>query len=124
MPPTTRVLIVDDQPVFRRIARTLLETRGYTVVAEAEGMDSALEALERCLPDAVLLDIGLGEESGFDVARALTRLRPELAVLLVSADNEHEFSERVGWSGARGFLLKTRLVMADLGAFWGPAPAA
>jgi DNA-binding NarL/FixJ family response regulator len=120
----TRVLIVDDQPVFRRVARTLLETRGYTVVAEAEGMDTALEALERSLPDAVLLDIGLGEESGFDVARALTRLRPELAVLLVSADNEYEFSERVGWSGARGFLLKTRLVIADLATFWGPAPAA
>jgi DNA-binding NarL/FixJ family response regulator len=120
----TRVLIVDDQPVFRGVARTLLETRGYTVVAEAEGMDSALEALERCGPDAVLLDIGLGEESGFDVARALTRLRPDVAVLLVSADDAHELSERVSWSGARGFLPKTRLVKADLGRFWGHAAAA
>jgi DNA-binding NarL/FixJ family response regulator len=115
-----RVLIVDDQPVFRGVARELLETRGYAVVGEADGMASALEALGRFTPDAVLLDICLGEESGFDVARALTGMRPELAVL-VSADDKYECSERVRWCGARGFVLKARLVRTDLGTFWGHA---
>ena len=82
-------------------------------------MTSALEAVGRWAPDAVLLDVCLGEESGFDVARALTGMRPELAVLLVSADDTYESSERVGSSGARGFVPKGRLVRTDLGTFWG-----
>ena len=121
---STRVLIVDDHPVFRGVARELLEARGYTVVAEADGMATAVEALQRCVPDAVLLDVCLGEESGFDVARALTGMRPDVAVLLVSADEEDRSSERVLRCGARGFVLKARLVKTDLSAFWGHAGGA
>jgi hypothetical protein len=42
-------------------------------------------------------------------------------VLLVSADSKYESSERVRWSGARGFVLKARLVRTDLGTFWDTA---
>jgi DNA-binding NarL/FixJ family response regulator len=117
MPPP-RVLIVDDQPVFRQVARDLLRVRGCSVVAEADCLRTALDALERCAPDAVLLDVRLGAESGFDVARALTRARPGLAVLLVSADEGHACPERVRECGARGFVPKPRLVDADFGALW------
>jgi DNA-binding NarL/FixJ family response regulator len=120
----TRVLIVDDQPVFRQVARDLLEIRGYSVVAEAEGLATALEALRRAVPDAVLLDVCLGKESGFDVARALTRALPGLPVVLVSADAHYECVERVRECGARGFVLKTRLVHTDLDTFWRQAGGA
>jgi DNA-binding NarL/FixJ family response regulator len=120
---TLSVLIVDDQPSFRRAARELLEARGYAVVAEADGSVTALEALARLRPEAVLLDVCLGPESGFDLARALTRARPGLAVLLVSAHEPHACPARVRECGARGFLLKQRLVHADLGAFWPPLGA-
>jgi DNA-binding NarL/FixJ family response regulator len=116
--PSTRVLIVDDQPVFRQVARELLEARGYAVVAEAGDLAAALAALERCVPDAVLLDVCLGEESGFDVARALIEVRPGLAVLMVSADDGHECPERLRECGARGFVTKPRLVDADLATLW------
>ena len=116
--PSTRVLIVDDQPVFRRVARDLLKARGYVVVAEADGADTAMEALRRLAPDAVLLDVCLGEESGYDVARALTGAAPDVAVLLVSADERWVCRESVRECGARGFVLKSRLVDADLGTFW------
>lgn len=119
--PSTRVLIVDDQPVFRWVARDFLEARGYVVVAEADGVATAMEALRRCVPDAVLLDVCLGEESGFDVARALTGVAPDLAVLLVSADDRYMCRESVRDCGARGFVLKSRLVKVDLGTFWGQA---
>jgi CheY-like chemotaxis protein len=122
--PSTRVLIVDDQPVFRGVARDLLEVRGYTVVAEADGMANALEALGRCVPDAVLLDVCLGKESGFDVARALTGMRPGLAVLLVSADEVSDSSEQARRCGARGFVTKARLVKTDFGTYWGQAEGA
>ena len=84
-PNPPRVLIVDDQPSFRGMARTVLEWRGYAVAGEADSAASAIAAAERLAPDAVLLDVCLGEASGFEVACALTQARPGLAVLLVSS---------------------------------------
>jgi DNA-binding NarL/FixJ family response regulator len=117
---TTRVLIVDDHPSFRHAARELLAARGYAVVGEADGSSTALDALARLQPDAVLLDLCLGAECGFDVARALTQARPGLAVLLVSTDEPDACSARIRECGARGFLLKLRLADADLRVFWPP----
>ena len=127
MSPTTptppRVLIVDDQPSFRGMARKVLEWRGYAVAGEAECADSAIAATERLAPDAVLLDVCLGEASGFDVACTLTQAHPELAVLLVSSIDYRLCKPLLRDCGARGFMLKSDLACADLAAFW-PACAA
>ena len=127
MSPTTptppRVLIVDDQPSFRGMARKVLEWRGYAVAGEAECADSAIAATERLAPDAVLLDVCLGEASGFDVACTLTQAHPELAVLLVSSIDYRRCKPLLRDCGARGFMLKSDLACADLAAFW-PACAA
>jgi DNA-binding NarL/FixJ family response regulator len=112
-------LIVDDQPAFRDAASEWLHARGHVVVAEAEDGQGALAAAARFAPDAVLLDIGLGSESGFDVARALADAYPGLAVLLISITDAGVSAERVRESGARGFLLKERLITADLEALLG-----
>jgi DNA-binding NarL/FixJ family response regulator len=117
-PNPPRVLIVDDQQSFRGMARKVLEWRGYVVAGEAECADSAIAAAEHLAPDAVLLDVCLGEASGFDVACALTRARPELAVLLVSSIDYRRCTQLVRASGARGFVLKSDLAHADLAAFW------
>jgi DNA-binding NarL/FixJ family response regulator len=113
-----RILIVDDQPSFRNAARRLLHARGHDVVAEAGDGQAALEALDRAEPDAVMLDVGLGDESGFDVSRALVAARPGLAVLLVSIDGADATPERVQAAGARAFVQKTQLPRADLAALW------
>jgi DNA-binding NarL/FixJ family response regulator len=115
-------LVVDDQPVFRQVARQLLEFRGYAVAGEAECGAAALAAAERLAPDAVLLDVRLGDESGHEVARALSRLDAAPAVLLVSALDEADAQERACACGARGFLLKSGLGAADLTRFW-PRPS-
>ena len=116
-----RVLIVDDQPVFRRAARRLLRTRGYAVVAEADCAAAALEAVEQLEPDAILLDIRLGDESGYEVARAVTRFDPAVAVLLVSVTDHGDGDEQAKACGARGFLPKKRLAVTDLERYW-PGP--
>jgi DNA-binding NarL/FixJ family response regulator len=113
-----RVLIVDDQPSFRGAARELVHARGHVVVAEADGGMSALEALAHSAPDAVLLDVRLGRENGFDVARALTHVRPELAVVLMSADDAGIDLRRVRECGARAFVLKRDLRYVDLQQLW------
>jgi len=113
-----RVLVVDDQPDFRQAARLLLERRGYSVVAEAGCAATALDAVERFAPEAVLLDVRLGDDDGFDVCRKLTRARPGLAVVLTSTTDYDHCDGLVTSSGARGFISKARLLDTDFEQFW------
>jgi DNA-binding NarL/FixJ family response regulator len=117
---SARVLIVDDQRAFRKAARGLLEHRGYQVVGEAGDAAAAVDLGSRLLPDAVLLDVRLGKDDGFAVARTLLRACPGAAVLLVSCDDHCHRGDEVAACGARGFLLKTQLAAADLATFWAP----
>jgi DNA-binding NarL/FixJ family response regulator len=119
--PPLRVMIVDDHAGFRRVARRLLRARGYDVLGEAVSAESAAALVECLEPDAVLLDLRLGEQGGCDVVEALTRLRPGLAVLLVSVEEDYAEPRRVRESGARGFVAKARLADTDLTRFWSEA---
>ena len=104
-----RVLIVDDHAGFRRSAGRSLEATGWQVVGEAADGETGLEVSASCDPDVVLLDIGLPDVSGIEVARRLHRRSPELAVVLVSTHDRAEYGELAEASGARGFLNKIDL---------------
>jgi CheY-like chemotaxis protein len=112
-----RVLIVDDSAPFRRAARELLHRRGYVVVGEAGTAAEARDAVERVTLDALLVDVGLPDGCGFELAAALTRAQPNLAVLLMSADDPPAATERLRASGAQGFVLKSCLAAAPLERF-------
>ena len=112
------VVIVDDQAHFRDAARVLLEARGYAVVAEAASAAAALDAGAHHHPSAMLLDVRLGDEDGFVVCGEVTRLSPDVAVLLASDGDYEHLRERVRSCGARGFVQKSRLAHVDLGLFW------
>jgi len=114
-----RILIADDHPAFRRAARLLLARRGFAVIGEAGCARTALEAATALEPDGVLLDLHLGDACGCDVALVLTRREPAPAVLLVSSEPPDASPERLRTCGARGFVLKSDLVRADLASFWG-----
>ena len=108
---TLRCLIVDDSSRFGEEARDLLEHEGISVVGIAASGDDAVRLAEALRPDLALVDISLGEESGFDVAR---RLRDSAsgdppAVIFVSTHDEREFSGRIAASPALGFIAKTEL---------------
>ena len=113
-----RVLIVDDNPGFRQTARELLRVRGYAVVADVHDGRSAVAAVELLKPDAVLLDVRLGADDGFEVAGTLTRARPGTAVLLMSCDDHPDSVDAVRRAGARGFVLKSELMRANLSDYW------
>ena len=113
------MLIVDDHPGFRATARRLLTHRGYSVVGEAACADAAIAAAARLQPDAVLLDVHLGDADGFEVARALARTCPRAAVLLVSSCDYPDCEVLARRAGAVGFLVKSQLATEDLVEYWG-----
>jgi len=84
----------------------------------SSGSDDGSDRTSRRKELAVLLDVRLGEDDGFAVARALARSCPGAAVLLISNDDYCHRTARVEASGARGFMLKSQLAVADLAACW------
>jgi DNA-binding NarL/FixJ family response regulator len=109
VPPIT-CLIVDDSPEFLEAARRLLADDGVAVVATAATSDQAVEQTLTERPDVVLVDVDLGTESGFDVARRLAGLAAGgPPVILISAESSSELAELVSASSALGFISKTDL---------------
>ena len=106
-----RCLIVDDNPRFLEAARGLLERQGVAVVGVASSGIEAVRKVEELRPDVVLLDIGLGEQSGFDVAEQLhrdRRLAPS-RIILISTRAEQDYADLIADSPAIGFVAKTGL---------------
>jgi DNA-binding NarL/FixJ family response regulator len=109
-----RVLIVDDHPHFRAVARELLEDAGYLVTGEEAGASGALAAIADQAPDVVLLDVQLADGNGFEVSSALTGRPGGPVVVLVSSRSAEDYGRRVAACGARGFISKSRLSAATL----------
>jgi DNA-binding NarL/FixJ family response regulator len=99
-----RCLIVDDSQLFLDAARLLLEREGVSVVGVATTSAEALLLEQELQPDVVLVDIRLGAESGFDLARRLSR-----TVILVSTHAQSQYADEIAASPAAGFSPKTQL---------------
>ena len=89
------VLVVDDDPVFRDLARRLLAADGLEVVAEAESLAGALDAAHALRPDAVLVDIDLPDGDGLTLARRLSALPWRPRIVLTSTDPDAASPEEV-----------------------------
>lgn len=82
---TVEVLIVDDQPPFRDVARTLVSLLPrWQVVAEAETGEEAIAAVARHAPSLVLMDINLPGISGIEATRQIAAASPAVHVVLLS----------------------------------------
>jgi CheY-like chemotaxis protein len=109
-PMSLRAVIIDDSAEFLRAARSLLEREGITVVDSATTGAEAVRCAQEHDPDVVLLDIGLGEESGFDVAELLSQATGRRTrVILISAGPEQDLRDLIDASPAIGFVPKSRL---------------
>ncbi|MCC7019519.1 MAG: response regulator transcription factor [Ardenticatenales bacterium] len=106
-PPSTRpatILVVDDEPSIRTVARAYLEQAGYRVVCTDNGPDALLQA-EAELPDLVVLDLNLPGMDGMEVAARL-RERSDVYIVMLSARTEE--ADRVAGLrlGADDYLTK------------------
>lgn len=106
-----RLIIVDDNTHFLDAAQGLLDCEGMSVVGVATTSTDALCLAAEMCPDVVLVDIDLGQESGFDLARSLmeSELHDGRRVILTSAYPEEDFAELIETSPAIAFLAKSEL---------------
>jgi two-component system, NarL family, nitrate/nitrite response regulator NarL len=120
----SRCLLVDDNDAFLQTASLLLEREGLTVVGVASSIAEALRRVRALRPDLILVDIGLGDESGFDLARLLAQDGrgggPE--VILISTGAEADYREMIDDSPAAGFLAKSELSVRAISRILGHTP--
>ena len=103
----TRVLIVDDHPVFRDGLAGLLATLPDVEIAGTAGTaEEALAVLRDSAPDIVLMDINLPGASGVEATRAVLAAAPATAVLVVSMVDDDDSVFAALAAGARGYVLK------------------
>jgi CheY-like chemotaxis protein len=115
------IVVVDDDPGFRRMATTLLTARGLCVVAESEDGASALTAVRTHRPHGLLLDLHLPDLDGLSVARRLSEETDRPRVVLTSTDELCWTREELESAGVESFIVKDRLFDADLRGLFAPA---
>jgi DNA-binding NarL/FixJ family response regulator len=109
MPPEkSRVLIVDDHPLFREGMRQMIDRNPPLIVCgEAATPAAALKAVEELEPDLVLVDISLDGGDGIDLIKTLKAKNEDLPILVISMHNESLYAERALRAGALGYVMKS-----------------
>ena len=107
---------MDDSEKFLEVARASLDRDGLEVVGTATTSAMALEQTRKLRPDVVLVDLGLGDESGLDLARQLVERYPHLEsrVVVLSTQAEEDVVDLVRASVAVGFISKRALSPATV----------
>jgi DNA-binding NarL/FixJ family response regulator len=109
-----RCVLVDDDEAFLRAAQSLLEQEGLAVADVATCCAEAVQCVEMLRPDVVLIDIRLGRESGFDVARELAGHPHVTTLIMISTHAEEDYADLIAESPAAGFLSKAELSAAGV----------
>jgi len=105
----TKILIVDDHPIFRRGLKQVLATdQQFSMIGEAANAVEAWEHLYRERWDALVLDISLPGKTGLEFLSELKRRFPELPTLVLSMYPEEQYAMRMLRAGASGYLTKDR----------------
>ncbi len=113
MREAVRIMLVDDQPAARRgFALMLRQAPAFTVIAEAENGQDAIDLLDVArskgnpLPDVVLMDVRMPVLDGIEATRRITREHPQVRVLVLTTYDEDDYAFGALTAGASGFLLK------------------
>jgi CheY-like chemotaxis protein len=117
---TVRLLIVDDSQRFLSTTRAVLASHGAEILTAGTAAE-ALSVMASLTVDAILVDLQLGSESGFELVRRL-RERPALAgtpILVISTRPGEGLDDIVASSGADGFLSKADLSIDRIEALIG-----
>ena len=102
-----RIILIDDHPIIRQGFTLLINQESdLIVVGEAEDSARAMEVIAELKPDLALVDLSLKNSNGIELIKDLTRIQPELLMLVVSLHDESVYAERCLRAGAHGFIMK------------------
>ena len=105
---TIRVLLADDHRMLRETLRAPLDARPeIEVIGEVGTGNDTLSSVELLCPDVVVLDIGLPDISGIEVARRISKLYPTVKVLALSGYADRYYVEEMLGAGAKGYIVKS-----------------
>ena len=102
-----KILIADDHMLIREGLKKVLNTAPEIVIsAEANNASEVMEALQKEIPDVVVLDISLPGKSGLDLLSEIKASHPKLPVLMLSMHPEERYAVRALKAGAAGYVTK------------------
>lgn len=112
------VLTVDDQPLFRSVARDVIDaTPGFEHLGEAASGAEALTLADALDPDLILIDLRMPEMDGLQAAERLHAAHPDATIVLLSTE-DYEGTRSVQGCGASAFLRKHAFGPLALRALW------
>ena len=118
------VLLVDDQQVFRNVARSVLERDGACeVIGEATDGAHAIELMGKLTPDIIVMDVQMEDMSGVEATRCILSQHPDANVVLTSMGSDSEYPTLAREIGARGFVPKRNLNVSMLRSLVGGGPS-
>ncbi|WP_134738747.1 response regulator transcription factor [Nocardioides sp. 503] len=103
----TRVMVVDDHPMWRDAVERDLQAAGFDVVGVASNGSEALARFPACRPQVVVLDLQIPEPNGVAVTAEVLRQDPAARVLILSASGEQADVLEAVKAGATGYLVKS-----------------
>lgn len=103
----TRILVVDDHPLFREGVVRMIDRQSHLICCgEADTVESAKEAVIECNPDMVIMDLRLGSGDGLELIKSVRAQVANLPILVLSQSDEGFYAERALRAGANGYLMK------------------
>ncbi len=106
-----KVLVVDDQYLIRAgVKRLLDDVSGIKVIADAESGEDAVRKARELQPAVVLMDVKMPGIGGLEATRKITRLLPDLKVLVLSSLSAEPYPTRLLQAGAAGYITKNSSV--------------
>jgi DNA-binding NarL/FixJ family response regulator len=107
--PIVRIMVVEDYEPFRRFLASLVQKRPeWQIVCEVPDGAQAIQKAKELSPDLILLDIGLPELNGIEVARRIREIMPDSRILFVTQEPSLEIVREAFAIGARGYVLKAQ----------------
>jgi DNA-binding NarL/FixJ family response regulator len=107
----TKILLVDDHPVFcLGMTELINKEEDLLVVGSEETAREAMKAIETLQPNFLIVDISLKDSDGIELVQEINRHRPELPMLVLSMYDESLYAERAIVAGARGYVMKQEAI--------------
>ena len=103
-----KILLVDDHDLVRAGIRSILELKPNTfeVLGEVTNGESAIEFVEKVVPDVILMDVNMPRMNGIETTRNIIEKFPDVKIIALSLLSESQHIKEMTEAGAKGYLLK------------------